>query len=255
MSSELILLNLRACFELHRSRGLRIKRKCLVKSSEILKISPDTTDLEDLETIRRKEWPTHGSKPLPQPIKSSADLYALIDDSTKAPLPEEERLKIYAEIEAVLQELATLDSDPATLPDDFKQLCALTNSLKGPALPSTNSQIPDAFSGLRMPLWELKRPFFSPDDLESSMGLWGLHYTPTVILLMGGMEAAIGGGCWLCWCKDYPGDWAWRWATRVGHVQPPEIYEDVEDLLDRYCETYLDIIIYPYGDDIGEGVL
>jgi hypothetical protein len=106
-----------------------------------------------------------------------------------------------------------------------------------------------------MPLWELKRPSFSRDDLESSTGLWTLDYTPTVILFMGGMEAAIGGGCWLCWCKDYSGDWAWRWATRVGHVQPPEIYEDVEDLLNRYCERYLDIITCSYGDDIDEDVL
>jgi hypothetical protein len=59
------------------------------------------------------------------PIKTSADLYALIHDGTKAPLPEEERLKTFPGMEAVLKELATLESDPLTLPEDFKQLRVL----------------------------------------------------------------------------------------------------------------------------------
>jgi hypothetical protein len=76
---------------------------------------------------------------------------------------------------------------------------------------------------------------------------------------MGGVEDAIGGGCWLCWCKndyEYDGDgWGWRWATRVGYVEDAEIYEDVKDLLSRYCEQSLVVIAGSYGDGIGEDVL
>jgi hypothetical protein len=243
MSSEPINAELRVAFELHRSRVLGLKRNCLTRLLEMLSISPDTTDLEDLDIIRREEWPSYMYGAPTHPIKSSADLYALIDDGTQPPLPEEERQKIFAEIEAILRERATLDTDPLTLPDDFKQLCALTNQIRGPALPKTNSQIPDAFDGLHV--MELKYPSSAQDELEDETGLGSLDWEVTVISRMGGMEDAIGGGCWMCWCKnDTDGeDWGWRWATCVGYVNDPEIYEDVKDLLDRYCEVHSDVII------------
>lgn len=73
---------------------------------------------------------------------------------------------------------------------------------------------------------------------------------------MKGIEATIGGGCWLRWCKHKDDDenWAWRWVTRVGHEYAPEIYEDVKDLLDRYCERYVNVLGYTYGHDTGEDV-
>jgi hypothetical protein len=112
------------------------------------------------------------------------------------------RLKTFAEIEAILQERATLDTDPLTLPDDFKQLCALTNQIRGPALPKTNSQIADAFDGLHASLMGLVYPSSPRDELESEVGLGFLDWEVTVVLEMGGVEDAIGGGCWLCWCKN-----------------------------------------------------
>jgi hypothetical protein len=58
-SSSSFNAELRAAFELHRSRVLGIKRNCLTRLFEILSISLDTTDLEDLDIIRREEWPTY----------------------------------------------------------------------------------------------------------------------------------------------------------------------------------------------------
>jgi hypothetical protein len=142
MSSEPVDADLRASFELHRSRVLGLKRNCLTRLFEILSISPDTTDLEDLDIIRREEWPTYAYGQPRHPIRTSADLYALIHDGTKAPLSEEERLKVFTEIEAILKERATLESDPLTFPADFKQLCALTNSLEDRA------QVSHEFTGL-----------------------------------------------------------------------------------------------------------
>jgi hypothetical protein len=254
MSSEPINAELRAAFELHRSRVLGLKRDCLTRLFKTLSISLDTTDLEDLDLIHREEFSSYMFDAPPHPITSSADLYTLIDDGTIPPLPKEERLKIFAEIEAILQERATLDTDPLTLPDDFKQLCALTNQLRRPGLPKTNSQIPDAFDGLHAPLMGLKYPSSLRDELEDETGLEFLDWEVTVILEMGGAEDPIGGGCWLCWCKNNIDgeDWGWRWATCVDYVNDPEIYEDVRDLLDRYCEVHSDVI---NGDEIGEGVM
>lgn len=129
---------------------------------------------------------------MPQPIKSSADLYALIDDGTEPPLPRGERLKIYHEIEAILKERATLDTDPLTLPDDFKRLCALTNKLSGPAFPSTNSCIPDAFDSLHNALTELRYPD-EHGEKATAFGLGDLDYTPGIMLSMGGIKATIEG--------------------------------------------------------------
>lgn len=253
MSGEPVDADLRALFDLHCSRVLHLRQKCLNKLFERHNISPETTDPEELDTICWEGWPYYGDGPLSQFPKSGADFNALVDDGTEPPLPKEERLKLFVEIEATLQQRATLDTDPLTLPCDFKQLCALTNKLTGAALPQSDSQIPEAFHGLHTPLWGLRNP--DPSGLlHSEIGLWLLDYEETVVLPMGGIEAAIGGGCWLCWCKNEDENWAWTWVTRVGHEYEPEIYEDVKDLLGRYCERYLNVLGYAYGHDIGEGV-
>ncbi|CAD0100227.1 unnamed protein product [Aureobasidium mustum] len=253
MSLEPINADLRASFELHRSRVLLLKRNCLARLFEILEISPDTTDPEELDIVRAEEWPENVVGRLTNPIRSSADLYALITDGTKSPLPEEERLQIFTEIEAILQDRATLHTDPVSLPEDFKQLCALTDSLHGPALPMTEAQIPCAFNGLRTPLASLKHRFLSPDQLKQSTGLWTLDYEASVVLDMGEVSGGAGGGSWLCWCKqDGTDDWSWRWATRVGYVQPPAIYEDVKELLDRYWRRYVNAVASSYDGDIGQ---
>jgi len=125
-------------------------------------------------------------------------------DGTESRLPREECLSIFYEIETILQERAVLESDPLTLPDDFKQLCAFTNKLTGPALPSTNSCIPDAFDGLHNPLMGLRYPD-EHGEKANIFSLEDLDYTSGSMLCMGGIEAAIGGGCWLCWCKEREG--------------------------------------------------
>ncbi|CAD0111463.1 unnamed protein product [Aureobasidium uvarum] len=256
MSLEPINADLRESFELHRSRVLQLRRNCLARLFEILEISTDTTDPEELDIIRAEEWPNNTVDRLTAPIASSADLYAQVTDGTKPPLPEEERLQMFTEIESILRDRATTDTDPVTLPEDFKQLCALTDSLQGPALPITNSQIPRAFNGLRTPLASLKHPFLSPEQSKDSTGLWTLDYETSVVLDMGDVSGGVGGGSWLCWCKENGTDaWTWRWATRVGNVQPPVVYEDVKDLLDNYCKRYVDAVASSYDGDIGQNEL
>jgi hypothetical protein len=69
MSPEPVDADLRASFELHRARVLGLKRNCLTRLFEILSISPDTTDLEDLDIVRREEWPmaNHATPSKPAP--------------------------------------------------------------------------------------------------------------------------------------------------------------------------------------------
>ncbi|CAD0084586.1 unnamed protein product [Aureobasidium vineae] len=256
MSPESINAELRDAFKLHRSRVLQLKRNCLARLFEILEISPDTTDPEELDIIRAEEWPTNVIGHLTDPIRSSADLYDLITDGTKPPLPEEERLQIFTEIESILRDRATTDTDPVTLPEDLKQLCALTDSLQGPALPMTNLQIPCAFSGLRTPLASLKHPFLSSEQSKQYTGLWTLDYEASVIIGMGDVSGGVGGGSWLCWSKAQGTDaWMWRWATRVGYEQPPAVYEDVKDMLGRYWKRYVDAVASSYDGDIGQNEL
>lgn len=57
-----------------------------------------------------------------------------------------------------------------------------------------------------MPLWKLKDPD-PTDPLHSEIELWCLDYEETVILPMGGIKAAIGGGAG---CVDA------RMRTKIG---------------------------------------
>ena len=251
MSHEAVDADLRAAFELHRSRILQLKQNCLAKLFEILEVSLDTTDPEELEVVWYEEWAGNGR--LPNTIKSGSDFKHLIDDDgTKPPLPQEKRLQIFTEIETVLKDRAILKTDPLTLPEDFKQLCALTESLTGPGLGNTNCGIPHAFDGASGPLASLRFPL-EQEYLVNAVGLWCLDYETSVILTMGDVHSCAGGGTWLCWCKhDCSDDWKWRWVTRHGYEQPPHIYEDVKDMLERYWKTYLNVIQAVYDDDMGQ---
>lgn len=256
MSLEAIDADLRDSFELHRSRVLQLRRNCLARLFEILEISPDTTDSEELDLIRAEEWPYNTVDRLTGPFRSSADLYAAITDGTKSPLPEEQRREIFTEMESILRDRATTDTDPLTLPEDFKKLCALTDSLQGPALPMTHSRIPCAFNGLQTPLASLRRPYLSPEQSKESTGLRTLDYETSLVLDMGEVSSGAGGGSWLCWCKENGTDnWAWMWVTRVGVVQPPVVYGDVKELLDRYWKEYVDAVTASYDGDIGQDEL
>lgn len=52
--------------------------------------------------------------------------------------------------------------------------------------------------------------------------------------------------------QDCSDDWKWRWVTRHGYEQPPYIYEEFKDLLERYWKTYLNVLQAVYGEDMGQ---
>lgn len=249
--------DLRELFELHRSRILQLRRNCLARLFEIVEVSPDTTDREELELVWDEEWPYNVSlSDLPASIKSGHDFYSLITDGTKPPRPEEERLRIFAEIEALLREhaIGLPDPQPLALPEDFKQLCALTDSLQGPGIGMTESGLPHAFDGLTMPLAFLNCSSEPESEVMYSLGdLWFEEYKPTVSLFMGAVSC-VPGGTWLCWFKDDDGDWGWRWVTRVCRDGEAHVYENVRELLDQYWKQYLNGVLAKY-DDIGQDAL
>ncbi|KAG9664187.1 hypothetical protein KCU64_g844, partial [Aureobasidium melanogenum] len=248
--------DLREVFELHRSRILQLRRNCLARLFEIVEISPDTTDREELELVWDEEWPYNVSlSHLPASIKSGHDFYSLVTNGTKPPLPEGERLSIFAEIEALLRERATglSDPQPLTLPEDFKQLCTLTDSLEGPGIGMTGSGLPHAFDGLKMPLRSLRFSSESASEAKYGLGLWYEDYRPTVSLFMGAVSC-VPGGTWLCWFKDDDDVWGWKWVTRVCRDGEAHVYEDVRELLDQYWKQYLNVVLAKY-DDIGQDAL
>ncbi|KAG9943457.1 hypothetical protein KCU85_g8631, partial [Aureobasidium melanogenum] len=248
--------DLRTSFELHRSRVLQLKRNCIVKLFERVEVSLDSTDREELEDVWYEEWPDSLAGGMPLSITSGQDFYSLIDDGTKAPRSAEERLQAFTQIEVWLQKRAAQHSEPGplTLPDDFKQLCALTDLLEGPGLPLTCSDIPQAFGGLAVPLISLGLDADHSDSTRRATGADLLGYEATVVLAMGQVDAPIAGGTWLCWLKDDTDIWKWTWISRLGTVEPPHIFEDVRELLDEYCKTYLNVLLRAY-ENIGEDEL
>ncbi|KAH0156496.1 hypothetical protein KCU67_g8292, partial [Aureobasidium melanogenum] len=245
--------DLLASFELHRSRVLQLTRNCLVKLFERVEVSPDSTDREELEDVWYEEWPDSLAGAMPSSTTSGQDFYSLINDGTKAPRSEEERLQAFTKIESWLQNRAAqhLKPGPLTLPEDFKQLCALTNFLEEPGLPLTCSDIPQAFGGLAVPLISLGLDADRSDHMRRATGVDLLEYEATVILAMGQVDAPIAGGTWLCWLKDDTDTRKWTWVSRLGTVEPPHIFESVRELLDEYCKTYLNVLLRAY-EDIGE---
>ncbi|KAG9692359.1 hypothetical protein KCU95_g7315, partial [Aureobasidium melanogenum] len=248
--------DLREQFELHRYRILQLRRKCLSRLFEELEILPETTDRDELQVVWDHEWPREIAGHLPSEIRNGNDLYSLITDGTSPPRPQHERLQIFTEMEALLRSRTTQLSDlgPLTLPEDFKELCALTDSLEGPGLPRTDTGIPNAFSGVRGALASLKSA--GDHELMKDMtGLWILGYDATVVFFVGELKAPVPGGTWLCWSKrDDHDTWQWRWVTRLGRDGDPHIFEDVKGLLDGYWKTYLSIVYASYGD-VGQDAL
>ncbi|KAH0349610.1 hypothetical protein KCU83_g5446, partial [Aureobasidium melanogenum] len=178
----------------------KLKRNCLVKLFERVEVSPDSTNREELEDVWYEEWPDSLAGDMPLSITSGQDFYSLINDGTKAPRSEEERLQALTKIEVWLRNRAVQHSEPGplTLPDDFKQLCALTDLLERPGLPLTCSDIPQAFGGLAVPLTSLGLDVDRLNYMRRATGVDLSGYEATVILAMGRVDAPIAGGTWLC---------------------------------------------------------
>lgn len=251
MSLEFVEAELRDAFEHYRSRVIQLNRNNLAKLFEIVEVSPDSTEPEDLELVAVEEWDS-----LPDSINTLSDFYSLLSDGTEPPLPGDRRLQLLAEIEECLQDRVPSEWRPLSLPEDFKQLCVLTDGLTGPGLPKTNAMyIPHAFNGLSSPLASLKGNYLSAEEMKAEPFLDLLDFEVVVAIGMGDVAGGTGGGSWLCWCKDdFTETWKWRWAVRLGHDQPPRVYEDVVSLLEKYWKDFLTNIIASY-DDIGQNDL
>ncbi|THZ93639.1 hypothetical protein D6C82_08762 [Aureobasidium pullulans] len=235
MSLEFVEAELRDAFEHYRSRVIQLNRNNLAKLFEIVEVSPDSTEPEDLELVAVDEWYS-----LPDSINTLSDFYSLLSDGTEPPLPGDRRLQLLAEIEECLQDRVPSEWRPLSLPEDFKQLCVLTDGLTGPGLPKTNAMyIPHAFNGLGSPLASLKGNYLSAEEMKAEPFLDLLDYEVAVAIGMGDVAGGTGE------------TWKWRWSVRLGHDQPPRVYEDVVNLLEKYWKDFLTNIIASY-DDIGQ---
>lgn len=225
-------------------------------------ISPETKitdfeDFEDFEAILEEEWDSkyeyeQGQKhptriPIfPPSVKAFKDIYPLLSNGTSPPLPNEERENYFRKIEAALTAQAAPKFRPVTLPDDFKQLCALTDELHGAGMPKSRKwQSPSAFNGLCYLLFDLTH---GNDDM-----------TPLSVAQLlrnsgmedGGMDFAAGmqtgsleqdGGTWLALCKDdrdedtdpETGESNWRWVWFACNDLSTEEFESVSELVDKF---------------------
>lgn len=256
---------LRASFDRYRSRIIGLNRKILYRLLETLSITPDSTDPAHLQLIEEEEWRLGGLRnrnhSLPSSVNSPNDIFPLLSDGTSPPLAEEKRNEVFLQIEAALSAQAAPEFRPVRLPDDFKQLCAWTNSITGPGLPRiNNSQIPQCFSNLQYGLFTLQgygsiepltveglmREAYMDDEWEVGAGM-----------RIGAYESR--GGAWLCWCRsegEVEGDeqarvWKWRWVV-VKDIENV-VYEDVKEMLDESWDEWLESIEATYGDiDVGD---
>ncbi|KAH0312708.1 hypothetical protein KCU71_g7199, partial [Aureobasidium melanogenum] len=197
-------------------------------------VSPDSTDREEVELVLDEEWYIYDCMSLYETIKMPKDLYVTLSDGTNPPLPEERRTQLHAQLEEELKHRIAAEFRPLRLPDDFEQLCALTNALEGPGLPGINyGYVPHAFDGLDAVCENLKN--HSADQMIEESCLNYLNYKVGVGIWMGGTLGTTSGGHWLCWCKDNSTKtWKRKWAARLAYDQDPEVYEDVRELLDRH---------------------
>lgn len=101
-------------------------------------VSPDSTDREEVEFVLDEERNIYDCMSLHETIKMPKDLCATLSDGTRPPLPEERRTQLVAQLEEELQDRVPSKFRPLRLPDDFKQLCALTNAPEGPGLLGIN---------------------------------------------------------------------------------------------------------------------
>ena len=71
MSLEFVEAELRDAFEHYRSRVIQLNRNNLAKLFEIVEVSPDSTEPEDLELVAVEEWDS-----LPDSINTLGDFYS-----------------------------------------------------------------------------------------------------------------------------------------------------------------------------------
>ncbi|GAB7354893.1 hypothetical protein MBLNU459_g5530t1 [Dothideomycetes sp. NU459] len=252
--------DLRASFDRYRSRIIGLNRKIFFKMLDDLSIPPDSTDPGHLKLIEETEWRLGaGGSPywsLPSSVKTPHDIIPLLSDGTPPPLPEGARSELLIQIEAALNAQAAPEFRPVRLPDEFKQLCALTESITGPGLPRVhNEQIPECFSGLRYGLFTLQG-----GGLFEALTVEGLM---SAAHILEGWEVGAGmgigayehrGGTWLCWCRsdvEVEGDeqahiWKWRWIL-LNDIDSLW-YEDVKEMLDESWDQHLTGIESVYGE-------
>ncbi|KAF1345574.1 hypothetical protein BDV97DRAFT_51701 [Delphinella strobiligena] len=142
------------------------------------------------------------------------------------------------------------------LPEDFKLLCAWTDSIEGPGLPMIHhSRIPECFSSLGYGLFTLQGygPF-GPTTVESLMRE---AYVDDGYEIAAGMQIGAyegRGAGWLCLCRseneiewdDQARLWKWRWGL-VKDVHN-WVYEDVREMLDESWDQFLESIEADYRD-------
>jgi len=251
MASPASLEPLSVALDRYRSRILQVNCNMLTRLLEANSISPYSTDPADLELIAEKEWGSYYK--FPPTIQSPNDIYSLLlSNGTSPPLPQERREEWFQEIEVALNAQAAPKYRPVYLPDDFKQLCELTDSLEGAGLPESHStQTPDAFNGLVCLLPDPKRPL-SVTQLAKDSAMDDEDWEVAAGCEVAGF--AGHGGMWLCLCRTSnvvgcapdADQWKWRWCGRNG-VDDVVEYEDVRDLLDEYWDEWRGIECV-YGD-------
>lgn len=149
MSADAVDTDLRTAFKRYCSPVAKLNRNNLAILIEGQLASPDTTDREEVEMVLDEEWNVADCMSFYDNIKMPKNLYATLSDGTKTPLAKEERTQLLAQLEEDLKDHVATEFRPLQLPDDRKQLYALTNALEGPGMPGTNyGSIPHAFDGL-----------------------------------------------------------------------------------------------------------
>lgn len=252
---------LRASFDRYRIRIKALNQKILHKLLEEFSIPIDSTDPAHLRLIEEEEWrlgcESHQYHSLPPSVKTPNDIFPFLSDGTSPPLPEEKRSELFIQIEAALSAQAAPEFRPVRLPEDFKQLCALTDSITGPGLPRINNcQIPECLSGLHFGLFTLQEygTYQEPLTVERLMREAYMDDEYEVGAGMGVGSFESRGGAWFCWCRsenEIPWDdqarvWKWRWVV-VNDVEN-YVHEDVKEMLDESWDEFLGGIESDYGD-------
>lgn len=244
----------------YRSRILQLNRNMLTKLLESESISPDSTDPADIKRIERKEWfvGRRISAPnFPPSVRTPNDIYPLLSNGTSPPLPQEKREELFQQIEDALNAQAAPEFRPLHLPEDFKELCELTDSLEGAGLPqSHNDQAPDAFNGLSVLLFSLQGKFkMSRGPLSVQEVVDDTYMDDSGWKIAAGMQVGLfegRAGMWLCLCttEDEAGNpdsanWKWRWCGK--NDVETVMFEDVRELLGEFWDQWRGIE-YVYGE-------
>ncbi|KAH0191224.1 hypothetical protein KCV03_g6354, partial [Aureobasidium melanogenum] len=198
ISADAVDADLRIASERYRSRVAQLNRNNLATLIEGQLVSPDSTDREEVELVLDEEWYIYDCMSLYETIKMPKDLYVTPSDGTNPPLPEERRTQLVAQLEEELQDRVPSKFRPLRLPDDFKQLCALTNALEGPGLPGINhGYVPHALDGLDAVCENLKN--HSADQMIKEPCLNYLNSKVGVGIWMGATHKQLNGRLVLRW--------------------------------------------------------